>query len=462
MEPAIETTQSPIVHVHKLFALNFHTKSDCFALYFKKNMIRTGASCGGPDGAKGLESAINRIKHFGDEWKDPSKDHDLSGWVRVRLVILYPHTWSFADVDRLLLSFQEKSNLDGKLTIEFFANSCNTASCHKMIAGLSSPLLPAKIKRIVVKGGLSPNKPSRRREREVFPDPEMCKHALAPILKSTSSCLKCLNMTEISFDRASFQHVANALQVTSANVEFRSCKFDKAATAMFIKIYTSTTTPLQSLSLTMSKRCIGADGNEFCEPLPIVVEAILGPKSRLARFVFQHHVSLEGGNGYGSTLANENEFKSIASALSRTPSLQSLCLLGHLHHERPKAVADMLPKFQNLKEFELGGDFRWCENNKALLLGAFEANYSIQKYLLTDDEYETVRRAEMRNRLRLSKIAHAASLMPAVLHSVRFCEHRADIVFDILRFWFSPSNNVSRSSSLAKQEGSNAKNPKIL
>jgi hypothetical protein len=32
MEPAIETTQSPIVHVHKLFALYFHTKTDCFVL----------------------------------------------------------------------------------------------------------------------------------------------------------------------------------------------------------------------------------------------------------------------------------------------------------------------------------------------------------------------------------------------------------------------------------------------
>jgi hypothetical protein len=246
-------------------------------------------------------------------------------------------------------------------------------------------------------------------------------------------------------------------------VEFRSCKFDKAATAMFIKIYTSTKTPLQSLSLTMTTRCVGADGNKFIKPLPIVVEAILGPKSRLAKFVFQHHVSLDGGDGYGDTVANENEFKSIASALLQTKSLQSLCLLGHLHHGRPKAVADMLPKFQNLKEFELRGDFCWCGDNKELLLGAFEANYSIQKYLLTDGENETVSRVEMRNRLRLSKIAHAASLMPAVLDSVRFCEHRADIVFDILRFGFSPSTvttSVSKSSSLTKQEGSNAKKRK--
>jgi hypothetical protein len=450
MEPAIETTQSPIVHVHKLFALYFHTKADCFALYSRKNMITTGASCGGPDGAKSLESAINKVN--GGEHKDRmgySKDHDLSDF-RVRLCIRYPHTWSFADVDRLLLSFHEKSHLDGKLTIEFFANSCNTASFHKMIAGLSSPLLPAKIKRIVVKGGLSPNKPTYFGKREVFPDPEMCKHALAPLLKSTSSRLKRLSMTEISFDQASFQHVANALQVTSANVEFRCCKFDKAATAMFIKIYTSTKTPLQSLSLTMSH---GADGNEFCKPLPIVVEAILGPKSRLARFVFQHHVSLDGGNGYGEDVANENEFKSIVSALWQTTSLQSLCLLGKLHHGRSSHVAEMLTKVKNLKEFELGGDFYWCKGNKELLLGAFEANYSIQKYLLTNDENEKVHRVEMRNRLRLSTIAHAASLMPAVLHSVRFCEHRADIVFDILHFRFSPSNNVSKSS----QEGSNAK-----
>jgi hypothetical protein len=422
-------------------------------------MTTTGASCGGPDGAEGLESAINKIN--GDIEKELlgySKDHDLSDF-RVKLYIRYPHTWSFADVDRLLLSFQEKSYLDGKLTIEFFANSCNTASFHKMIAGLSSPLLPAKIKRIVVKGGLSPNEPSQYSfgKREVFPDPEMCKHALAPLLKSTSSRLKRLSMTEISFDRASFQHVANTLRVTSANVEFRCCKFDKAATAMFIKIYTSTKTPLQSLSLTMSTRCVGADRNKFCKPLPKVVEAILGPKSRLARFVFQHHVSLEGGNGCGVDVANGNEFKSIVSALWQTTSLQSLCLLGLLSHGQSSHVAEMLQKCQNLKEFELGRDFHCCKNDKELLLGAFEANYSIQKYLLkhllTNDENEKVHRVELRNRLRLSKIAHAASLMPAVLHSVRFCEHGADIVFDILHFQFSPTNNVSKSS----QEGSNAK-----
>lgn len=353
--------------------------------------MKVKASCGGPMGAEDLERAIQEFTNPREKYSRLRKFNDNNDSVLVYLHIHYPHTWLSKDIDRLFQAFQGKSYLGEELTVEFLAHSCNTASFHKMIAGLASPKVPAKIKKIVVAGGLMPSKgwgPTR-----ALYDPEMCQNALVPLIKSTTPW-KCLCMVDILFDRASFQHVASALVSQSANVEFRGCTFDIVATEMFIKLYTSSETPLQALSLTLSPRLLVGDSNTFHSmsgeemPLALVVESILGPGSRVGKFAFRFNYPLKCECGCVKGDTNREEFVRISKALVRTPSLRSLALLGHPNHEQCAVVADMIPKFQKLTEFGLD-KLGSSHDERNLILEACRANSSIELFNLSEGESGT-------------------------------------------------------------------------